>query len=341
MTDTSSPGSPLTEAPGARRAWLDRCQQRHAEHSAEVAAELQQAAATLCADAQGAEAVRLAEHVCLAHLADAASLQAFVAALPPALRAAEPTAAQVLRTAWALAQVQRGLAPEHSGTRTSTRTTAPAATQVNAGTVAGATPAGPPADGPRWSALLNVVLALAQRGQAGRGQALLAAEEDAALAQGSSPAGRAYAISCNNVAMELRLARRAAADADADADADVAVDALMLDAAARARRAWASAGNWMNVERADYQLALCHAVLCQGDAALAHARQCLASCVDHGADAAERFFAHEALAHAQHARGDAAALAAEKARMQTLLAEVPQADGLYAWCAQTLQALPT
>jgi hypothetical protein len=283
----------------ALRQWLDAVQPRHDDDPLALAAELQQRAADLPADADGAALLRLAEHVALAHLADAARLSALVAAVPSAVAAAAPVAPVLGRLRWSIAQVTGEAAPA-------------------------------PDNGPRWAALHNVALALAQRGQAARAGELLAGEAAAALALGAAPEAKHYAASCNNTALELRLGPRG----------EPQRDALMLQAATLARRAWASAGTWMNVERADYQLALCHAVLGQGDEALQHARRCLATCEAEGADATERFFAHEALARAEHARGDAPAWAAQHARMAALLAEVPEADGLRAWCAQTLAALP-
>ena len=98
----------------------------------------------------------------------------------------------------------------------------------------------------------------------------------------------------------------------------------------------------MQVERADYRLALCHAAAGQGAEAVEHAQRCLAACVAAGdeADAMEHFFAHEALVRAHRAADDAAAAAAAQQRMQGLLADIPEADGLRAWCADVLSTLP-
>ena len=57
---------------------------------------------------------------------------------------------------------------------------------------------------------------------------------------------------------------------------DAERDALMLQAAATARRAWASAGNWMHLERAEVRLALCHAAAGNSAAAVIHAGLCVA-----------------------------------------------------------------
>lgn len=186
----------------------------------------------------------------------------------------------------------------------------------------------------RWRALQNVVLALSAQGRNEAGANLLAADEALAAALGTSDAGRAFAASANNVAQHL---------ADAPGR-EAGRDALMLQAATVARRAWAHAGTWLHAERAEYRLALCHALLGDGGTALHHARLCLHGCAQgdgqQPADAVEHFFAYEALARAHHSAGDAAAAAAAVAQMAALLPGIDQADGLRAWCAQVLQDLP-
>ena len=243
----------------------------------------------------------------LSHLGDATALAALLAALPPALVQAPATAPSVQRLQWSLALVQGR----------------PAATT-------------PPAL-QRWQALQNVVLALAAQRRWAEAASLLAADEAAARDHGRSEAATAYASAANNVAMELQTsgpARGQARDADRDA--------LMLQAATIARRAWGHAGTWRHAERAEYRLALCHAAAGQGAAARHHAGLCLAGCEAAGAeaDATEHFFAHEALAHAHHAAGDAAANAAARAQMAALLPQIEVTDGLRAWCAEVLAAVP-
>jgi hypothetical protein len=183
-------------------------------------------------------------------------------------------------------------------------------------------------DAARWRALQNVVLALAWSGRTTQASAWLVRDEAAAAAHADPDARRAYAACANNVAQGLREGLRG----------DPARDALMLQAAALARRAWTTAGTWLHAERADYQLARCHAVLGRGTEALHCARACHAACVDHGADADERFFAHEALWHAHRARGDEAAATAEHAHMQSLLADIADAE-MRACCARALAEL--
>lgn len=320
-----------TLTPSVLRSLLDDALARHADAPADIAALLLAQAPTLPADAEGAEAIRLAEHVLLGHCADADGLAAFVAALPPALTADVATAPALQRVRWALAQVRAQMQAQM---------------QMQAPLGSDASPALP--DALRWRALQNVVLALAGQGRCGEAAALLAADEAAALAHGADEAGVAYATAANNVAGHLQTgnpgavaARGATCESERDTERDADRDALMLQAAAIARRAWASAGNWMHVERAEYRLALCHAAAGNGAAAEHHAGLCLAGCLAAGeaADAVEHYFAHEALVRAHRAAGDAPAASAALQHMAGLLTQISQADGLRDWCAETLADL--
>lgn len=118
-----------------------------------------------------------------------------------------------------------------------------------------------------------------------------------ALAERDAAAQRAYAAMANNIAAHLRDGLATGEPAD-----NPRVRA-MLDAATRVRQAWTRAGGWLEAERAEYQLARCHAAAGQGQEAVAHAQDCLALCVANAADAFECFFAYEALAHAQACAG--------------------------------------
>lgn len=287
--------------------WLAQAQDRHPETPREVAAGLLARAATLPDDEFGAQAVHLAEHVMLGHLADAASLQRLLDALPP--RAALQPARD--RAAWALAMV------------------------------AGQAPASVLPASARWRALLNGVLMLAATGRWAEAAAALRQPEAQALTHERADARKAYAATANNVALELReawLRRPRVGDPAEGAHDDAAHAALMLEAATLSRRAWAAAGTWLHVERAEYQLALCHAIVGQGPQGVLHAQACLAICDAEGADAVERFFAHEALVRAHRAAGDTATAEDSLGRMQALLAEIDDPE-MHAWCTQTLAAL--
>lgn len=164
-----------------------------------------------------------------------------------------------------------------------------------------------------------------------RSRALLdeavAAAEAAALPD-DDPAIRTLAIAGNNTAAAL-------IDQPARSEAD---RALMLHAAALARRFWALAGTWLETGRAEYRLAM--AWLAAGDAerARGHAQACLAL-VDAQPEPSpfERFFGCEALARAAQAAGDAAAQAQALQAAQAAFDALAPDD--QAACRHTLQAL--
>ncbi|MBI3370048.1 MAG: hypothetical protein HY021_16785 [Burkholderiales bacterium] len=187
---------------------------------------------------------------------------------------------------------------------------------------------GAPADADQHRALQNAVLTLALRGRCDEAAARLDAAAATALADADSGVRQAHAACTNNVALHLRIGPRG----------DAARDALMLHAARLARAAWAQAGTWVHVERAEYQLALCHAVLGRAEPALAHAQACWDLCLANDADAAERFFALEAQALAQRAARDEPAAADTMAAMDALRVELSDAS-MREWCAQTLNTL--
>ncbi len=296
---------PTTPTPLA--ALLAQAEADHADDPAATVAALLAWVPGLVAGADVDQALRLAEHVALAHLGDATPLAALLAALPPALLEDAASVPALQRLRWVLAMA--------SGKAVADR----------------------PPDATRWRALQNLVLGLAAQGRWAAAAALLAGDEAAAQAHGAGDAGVAYAASANNVAMELQTS-----GLPAGAPRHAQRDALMLQAASIARRAWGHAGTWRHVERAEYRLALCHAVAGQGALAVQHAGLCLAGCEAAGqaADVVEHFFAHEALARAQHAAGDLVAASAARVQMARLLPQIDEADGLRAWCADTLAAVP-
>ena len=291
----------MTDDPSLRDL-LDRAYATHADAPGDFAALLAQRAPELPPDALGGESIRLAEHLWLGHLADPAGLQSFIAALPAALHSDEATAPSLRRAAWAMAALQA--APDAP--------TAPS-----------------PPDASRWRALQNVLLAMVRQGRSAQAQAMLLADEAAAATHADIAARQAYAACANNIALDLRLGVRD----------DATRDALMLAAAALARRAWGHAGTWLHAERAEYQLALCHAVLGHAEPALHHAGLCLAAVQANSGGTLERFFAHEALARAHQVAGQPDAARGQAAQMRALLDQIAdQAD--HAWCAKTLDALP-
>lgn len=189
-------------------------------------------------------------------------------------------------------------------------------------------PAEPMPEAVAWGLLGDVAQAEIIRGDLAAARARVLGIEAQAAAHADEGARRAYAATAYNLVNTLRTGPRSPAH-----------DTLMIEMAELERRAWSRAGTWMHVERADYHLALCHALLGQGAPAMAYAAACRAACEANGADAAERFFAHECSVHAARAAGDAAAAADHRARMVALLAEVDDA-GMKAFCEETLAATP-
>lgn len=276
--------------------WLAKAWDSHDQDPAALADALQARALRLPDSADGAELVRLARHVMLAHLADGERLQAFIEALPD--HAGLQDARE--RAGWALATWQER------------------------------TPALALADEVAWPLLGEVLQARCRAGRAGEVLALLTAQEAQACDHPAPAARRAFAANCNNTALALRLGPRG----------DAQRDAVMIALAQLARRAWQTAGGWLEVERADYQLALCHAAAGQGEAAQRHARACLDACVAHGADAMERFFAHECAVHAARSAGRPAELVTHRQAMQALLPQIDE-PSTQAWCAEVLAGLPS
>jgi hypothetical protein len=181
-------------------------------------------------------------------------------------------------------------------------------------------------DATRWRGLHSVVAALARRGRCAEARERLLADEAIAAAHAEVDARKAYAATAHNLALDLRMGPRG----------DAARDALMIEAAELEKRAWTAAtGHWMNIERADYHLAMCHAVLGQGGPAVAYAQACLDCCEAQGAEPSERFFAHECCVHAQRAAGHAQAAAAHRDQMVALMAQVSEPDMLD-FCRETL-----
>ena len=262
----------------------------------------------LLAQAEAAELeawLRAAEHVVLGHLDDAPTLKRWVAEASqqwPRLHSLGPSLQRV-EAAMTLAEGSDAL-------------------------LEGLLPA------ERVRAHYNALLACARRGDWANARLLLElATARAAVEEDDASTQRALAALCDNVASDLR--EHGPAD-DADATA------LMLDAATRGRVAWARLGGWLQIERADWQLAMCLAHAGQGALALQHAREGLRACEANGADDYEFCFAWQAMAHARLAAGerDAARLARDHMRQRrdrlSSDADRAYADQCLAWLQRQL-----
>ena len=115
--------------------------------------------------------------------------------------------------------------------------------------------------------------------------------------------------------------------------------ALMLHAAQAACDHWALAGTWLEVERAEYRLAM--SWLQAGDPARAgaHAQACLDGIAGHDGPAFERYFGWQAMARARIASGSADAVDARAAIDNARTAFAALAPDERASCAASLDAL--
>jgi len=164
---------------------------------------------------------------------------------------------------------------------------------------------------------------LAAQGDLAHARELLASASSLARNAGDADSIKALAATFNNLASQLL-----------DGPRDDAADALMLEAARLSRSTWSEVGNWLNLERADYLLALCAAKVGDGPQAVSHARSCLALCDANDADAFERFFAHQALGEALRVRGDRGGVQEALGVMQALIGRIAdEADRAYAQSA--------
>jgi hypothetical protein len=122
----------------------------------------------------------------------------------------------------------------------------------------------------------------------------------AALPVPSPQDHRPLAVACNNMTWELH---------DLGGQRSAAQTQAMLRLAAASREHWSRAGTWLEIERAEYGLALAHLSAGLHDEAWRHAAQCLAVCLHHRALPYELVYAHEAMARVHHARRESAELA--------------------------------
>ena len=112
---------------------------------------------------------------------------------------------------------------------------------------------------------------------------------------------------------------------------------LMIHAAQVARAQWERAGTWLEVERAEYRLALCWVVAGDPAQALQHARRCDSIVRENGSLPLEVFFAAEALCLPARALGDSALHAAAVGTARQAFDALPLDD--QAWCRATLDKL--
>ena len=155
----------------------------------------------------------------------------------------------------------------------------------------------------------------------------------AEAATGAWPAGdpvhRALAVSGNNLAASLEEKTERSADERA----------LMIAAATAAREHWALAGGWLEVERAEYRLAMTWLQAGDPVRALAHAQAARAIVEANDAPPMEAFLAWEAIARSAQAAADGSTHQQTVAQARLQFQRMDSAD--QEAFATTLQALET
>jgi len=143
----------------------------------------------------------------------------------------------------------------------------------------------------------------------------------------SDPMHRALAVTGNGLACTLEERPGRSSDERA----------LMILAAQTARHHWAIAGTWLEIERAEYRLAM--SWLQAGDPAQArtHAQACLEIVAANDGAALERLFGWEALGRVERAAGNPAGHAQALAQARGAYAALADAD--QRWCAASLEQL--
>lgn len=296
-TTTSPPSAPVTFD-----AWLNQAWDDHVNAAERVAAAIEPQGAALVADeGQRVALARLAHHVLGEHLARWQDARAVVQRLTRDLGAAASIdTAQALDASLALA----------SGAHDDdVRASATLPQRV------------------RITAMAAALLAPHDAARAGRLLRDAVSDADAAAFDDQDPAVRSLAVSANNLAATLEeLPSRSDDERE-----------LMLLAARTARRYWARAGTWLEVERAEYRLAMSSLKAGAIASAREHAQECLEIVrAQPDAPALEHFFGWEALAQVERAAGNAAGHAHAVAQMRDHFARLDAGD--VAWCRTSLDA---
>lgn len=138
---------------------------------------------------------------------------------------------------------------------------------------------------------------------------------------------RALAVAGNNLACTLEEKPvRSAAERE-----------LMILAAQTSRRYWERAGSWLEVERAEYWLAMSWLQAGDPARARAHAQACLDIVAAHDGAALERFFGWEAMGRVERAVANPSGWVQALAQARAAFAELDESD--QAGCAASLDKL--
>jgi hypothetical protein len=185
----------------------------------------------------------------------------------------------------------------------------------------------PPSDRVRVAAMTAENLVARDAARAARWLRRAIALADESGLPNSDPMHRAIAVTSHNLACTMADLPRRSDDERA----------LMILAAQASRHHWERAGTWLEIERAEYRLALTW--LHAGDPAQArrHAQACLDGATANHAPALEHFFAWEALGRVAQAAGDAAEHRHAIERARAAFAQLSEDDR--GWCRASLDQL--
>ncbi len=180
----------------------------------------------------------------------------------------------------------------------------------------------------RIRVLATAASALSAQGQGERAESFFREALGLAAKIGKEdPAHRDLAVTGNNLAVSLEeKENRIFRDSE-----------LMLMAAHAARKHWEIAGTWLEVERAEYRLAMSFLAAGKARDALRHAENCLEIVAAHQAEPLESFFGFEALALSHLAMCEREPAMGALERMRALFQEMP--EGERGWCQQSLDRL--
>lgn len=283
-------------------AFIDQAWADHADNAAAVAARLPQALVAVTEAAQATSLAHLAQHVQGAHLGawqDAIAFQQRLAALP--VCAAGSAEAQTIERYTSALRLAGQVGEAQRGADASERV--------------------------RISALAAILLADHDSARAARLLEAARADAEAADLPGSDPCQRALAVAGNNIAASL----------EEKPTRNEEERRLMILAAQVGRKHWALAGSWLEIERAEYRLAMSWLKAGETAQARQHAQNCIEIVQANGSVALEGFFGWEALGtverHAGNPTGHAQALDQAEAAFAALAAD----DQI--WCRASLDRL--
>lgn len=141
------------------------------------------------------------------------------------------------------------------------------------------------------------------------------------------PANRAIAVTGNNFACGLE-AKKSRTPEETE---------WMILCAQVARKYWEIAGSWLEISRAEYRLAMVCLQAQDVTNAFMHAQNCLTLCRENNAEDLDMYFAYEAVAFVEKAKGDKARLEPAVEMAKTHFAKLK--PEFKVWCEANLNKL--